>query len=309
MTTLNTNISTSSATANREDLSNTIYNIDPADTPVSSAIGRRTASNITIEWQTEALPAVDTTPKAEGRTFVAVQAQATARVTNTCQINDRVFGVTGSQEAANAAGKRSEVAHQTALFGKALKRDIEVALCSAQAEVTSGVRQTRALEHWIQTNDVVGASYVAPANSAAAQVDGTARPFTEALLISALQLAYENGGEPSLGVMGPFNKRTFSGFAGRAASRVSIEEKQVLQSADFYLSDFGEIKMLPSRWVRGRTVLLLDPEYAKLAFYRPMFTKQLPENTDGEQRAIIAEWGVEVSNERAHAAVKDLTVA
>ena len=33
------------ATANREDLSNAIYNIDPFDTPVMSAIRRRNVEN------------------------------------------------------------------------------------------------------------------------------------------------------------------------------------------------------------------------------------------------------------------------
>ena len=51
---------TYTATANREDLSNTIYNIDPFDTPFISSIGRRNVSNRIFDWQTESLPNVDT---------------------------------------------------------------------------------------------------------------------------------------------------------------------------------------------------------------------------------------------------------
>ena len=46
------------ATANREDLSNAIYNIDPFDTPVMSAIRRRNVKNRIFDWQTENLPTV-----------------------------------------------------------------------------------------------------------------------------------------------------------------------------------------------------------------------------------------------------------
>ena len=47
------------AVGNREDLSNTIYNIDPADTPVMSASRRRNVKNRIFEWQTEFLPTVN----------------------------------------------------------------------------------------------------------------------------------------------------------------------------------------------------------------------------------------------------------
>ena len=44
---------------NREDLSNAIYNIDPFDTPVMSAIRRRNVKNRWFDWQTEFLPTVN----------------------------------------------------------------------------------------------------------------------------------------------------------------------------------------------------------------------------------------------------------
>ena len=49
------------AQANREDLSDIIYNIDPFDTPMMTAVGRRNVDNVTFDWQTESLPAVSTT--------------------------------------------------------------------------------------------------------------------------------------------------------------------------------------------------------------------------------------------------------
>ena len=49
---------TYNAVGNREDLSNVIYNIDPFDTPVMSAIRRRNVKNRLFDWQTEFLPNV-----------------------------------------------------------------------------------------------------------------------------------------------------------------------------------------------------------------------------------------------------------
>jgi len=46
---------TYSATADREDLSNIIYNISPMQTPFMSSIGKRNIKNVVFDWQTEAL--------------------------------------------------------------------------------------------------------------------------------------------------------------------------------------------------------------------------------------------------------------
>ena len=46
------------ATADQEELSNTIFNIDPSSTPFMSALGTKNVSNVVFDWQTENLPAV-----------------------------------------------------------------------------------------------------------------------------------------------------------------------------------------------------------------------------------------------------------
>ena len=43
---------TYTATADREDLSNIIYNISPMQTPFMSSIGTRNVKNVVFDWQT-----------------------------------------------------------------------------------------------------------------------------------------------------------------------------------------------------------------------------------------------------------------
>ena len=47
---------TYSATSDREQLSNVIYNISPQATPFMSAIGKNSIKNVVFDWQTETLP-------------------------------------------------------------------------------------------------------------------------------------------------------------------------------------------------------------------------------------------------------------
>jgi hypothetical protein len=51
------------------------------------------------------------------------------------------------------------------------------------------------------------------------------------------------------------------------------------------------------------TVLLLDPEYAAMANYRSFQQKEMARIGDAETRMLLVEWGVEMKNEAAHAAI------
>ena len=94
--------------SNREDLSNAIYNIDPFDTPLMSAIRRRNVKNRTFDWQTEFLPTVNTAnAQLEGFLLTNAAAQPAIRRSNVTQISERDATVSGSQEESDAAGKGS----------------------------------------------------------------------------------------------------------------------------------------------------------------------------------------------------------
>jgi hypothetical protein len=57
------------------------------------------------------------------------------------------------------------------------------------------------------------------------------------------------------------------------------------------------------------TALLLDPEYVAMASYRPFFQKQMAVIGDAETRMIAIEWGIEMKNEAAHAAIIGIKAA
>ena len=310
MAKVSNSFTTYDAKANREDLSNSIYNIDPMDSPVVSMIGRRSVSNRTFDWQTEKLPNVDITAREEGFELQRSLSTPTVRVKNVAQINSRDATVSGSQESADPAGKKSELAHQMALVSKALKRDVEVALCSTQAldygTTASPVRKTRGLMHWLATNVDAPAGTVLPATETAAYpviAAGSLREFTEDMLGNAMQKAYDNGAEPNTLICRPDLKRQVSGFKGRDISQVMVGKTEVSNVVDIYASDFGRLKVVPSRWMPLNTVLLLDPEYAAMANYRSFQQKEMARIGDAETRMLLVEWGVEMKNEAAHAAI------
>ena len=302
---------TYSATSDREDLSNIIYNISPMQTPFMSSIGKRSINNVVFDWQTEVLATPVATGELEGFELSRSAAVATTRVSNVAMISKRDATVSGSQESSDPAGKRSEMAHQLAIMSKALKRDMEEALCQNGAKTTGDAttaRVTGGFESWITSNDSRGAGG-ASTGGGAAPTDGTLRDLTEDLLKDVLQLSFGNGGEPSLAICGPHNKQVISGFTGRTQARQMIDANTVEASVSIYSSDFGELKIVPSNRSREESLLLVDPEYAKVSYLRDFKTVDIATIGDAMTKMIVVEYGLEVSNEAAHGIVADLNVS
>jgi hypothetical protein len=314
MAAVENSFTTYDAQANREDLSDIIYNIDPFDTPMMTAAGRRNVSNVIFDWQTENLPAAALTADVEGFELDRAESTPTVRETAIAQINHRDATITGTQEASDPAGKRSEMAHQMALVGKALKRDCEsIMFGTAQVQENGNAttaRTTRALINWLHTNSTFGALGADPVPSTNTPVtDGTQAAFTEDMLNDTIQLCYENGAEPSLLYVGPYNKRVVSSFVGRASARQMISAKKVVNSVTLYASDFGDFKVLPTRWIRPRDAFLIDPRYFRVAYFRNFTRSKIAKIGDADTNMLVVEYGLQVDNEAAHGVIRDLTTA
>lgn len=311
---------TYNATANREDLSNAIYNIDPFDTPIMSAIRRRNVKNRIFDWQTEFLPIVNlSNAQVEGFQLSNGPSQPTVRRNNVTQISERDATVSGSQEEADAAGKGSEMAHQMALASKVLKSDMESILCSRQArndgnDTGPAARTTEGFSHWlgravdkastanaaVAPGTVTAGLPVAAGDAFAAVAGASQVAITEAMVGDAMQQAYVNGGSPSMFIVPPGPKRTISTFTGRSTTQVLVGKTEVVSTIDVIATDFGRIKVAPSRWLAADVGLLIDPDYAAVAFFRAFRQVLMARVGDAETRMIVAEWGLEMRNPLAH---------
>ena len=300
----------------RESLSDMIYDISPTKTPFMSMIGRSKAKAILEEWQIDSLADPDTTnKKAEGNEASFTTPAATTRVGNYCQISDKTAIVSGTLEAVDKAGRKSEMAKQMSKRSAELKRDMEKILLANQAASGTDPRATAGLPAWIKTNTVfvtadgANPSYTVLPNDA--RTDATTPvTFTEAMLQDAVQQAWESGAEPHILSAGAFNKAKVSGFDGIATQTMQLNSARpgtIIGSADVYVSEFGNLKVVANRWQRTADVFGLDPEYLSVAYLRPFKTKKLAPTGDAEKRLINVEYCLKVDNEAALFGIYDLT--
>lgn len=297
---------TATAIGNREDLTDGIYNIAPTDVPFLSMLPKTTATAITHEWQTQDLAAPASNAQAEGDDATATAVIPTIRLKNTTQISSKTAIVSATQEKVRSAGRPSEMSYQMMLRTKELKRDMEFAL--TQNTVTaSAPRQLRGLPGWMTANVDAGAGYVAPdyVNNVA-PTNGTQAAFTESRLKNTLQKTYQSGGNPNVIMLPPLAKQTFSTFTGNATRFDESSDKKLYASVDVYISDFGQLKAVPNRFMRLRDVFVLESDKWAVAYLRPFDVHPLAKTGDAEKKQIVVEYTLEARAPLANGAVLDI---
>lgn len=191
---------------------------------------------------------------------------------------------------------------------------------AADAGSNSVARQTAGLPAWLITNSVAngatpptmsGASGNGYPNAAWTNLNSPVA-FTEAMLKEAIQNCWAEGGEPKILMVGPYNKTVASTFAGLAEQRVTynqVKPLKIIATADVYLSDFGEVSIVPNRFQPENFAFVLDPEYASVSYLRPFQTIEIARTGDSFKRELLVEYGLRVKTEKAHAAIANLTTS
>ncbi len=305
------------AIGQREDLTDIIYDISPTETPFMSSIGKTKATAVYHEWQTDSLAAATTANAAiEGADATSATLSPTVRLGNYTQIIQKTVQVSGTLDTVNKAGRKSEKAYQLAKASAELKRDLETILMANQGRSAGSstiARKLGSILSWIKTNSDFGSGGADPATiGVSTRTDGTQRTFTEALLKTVVSEVYVSGGSPKILMVGAAGKQKVSSFAGIAAQRYMAPGNTpttIIGAADVYMSDFGTMSVVPNRFMRTRDALVLDPEYAALAYLRPFQTNDLAKTGDSENTQLLAEVTLEVKNEAAHGIIADLDMS
>lgn len=311
----------------REDLADVIYNISPIDTPFVSNVGKTVAEQTFFEWQTDSLAAANANNAVvEGADAGADNSTPTSRMGNYTQISTKIVQISGTLESVRKAGRKSELAYQLAKRGNELKRDMEAGLTSYNVAVPgndSTARVTAAFGSFIITNSVRGAGGADPTYSGGigsnglpigypngAPTAGTPAAITEANFKTMLADQWNSGGKADFVLVDAATKQAISLFTGIATRYRDVpagEQAQIIGAADVYVSDFGDVTIVPDRFTKTGVAYGIDLEYVAVAYLRNFQVLQLAKTGDSEKRQLIVEYGLKVMNPLAHSVYADLT--
>jgi hypothetical protein len=301
----------------REDLSDALASISPTETIFMSTIGTRNAENTYFEWSEVDLAAAADNRAVEGDAATNSAPTNAVRKGNYTQISTKTVEVSSTNQAVNGVADAQTVAKQVAYKLSEMKRDMEKMLLdnvAASAGTASTARQTAGLPAFLTTNTSRGTGGADGTTSGtgsagypdAAATDGTKRNITETLLKSVIADCWDAGAEPSVVLCGSSQKQTISGFTGNATRYKEAEDSKLNAAIDVYISDFGELQIVPARHIRARDVFVLDPNYAAVAYLQTAKQEPLAKNGLSERRLISAEYGLQVTSEKAHGVIADV---
>ena len=310
---------TANAIGEREDLSDVITRIDPDETPIFSALKKETGNGVFVEWQVQELAAASATNyQNEGADATYDTPTATTRLGNYMQISQKDAQVSGTLDAVDKAGRDKEVAYQKVLKGLELRRDIEKYLHSDTARSASDPRKAGTLSSWITNVSIAGDETAFNAGVGSGthvpSMDGTNRTMTLAMIDTAMQAAYTDGGQPNMLVVSPAKKAAFSDLNSGSVATNQINytaprEAAIVGSVSLYLSDFGQLDVVIDRFAEDDRVYLLDSDYASICTLpnRNFTVQEMAKTGDSEKFQIITEFTLKVSAPKAHGAVYNLT--
>lgn len=286
---------------NREDLIDVITNISPVDTWFTSNSGSGRAYNTLHEWQTDTLAAAAANAQIEGDDFAAVAATPTVRLNNYTQILVKVFQISETQQAVNAAGRANEVDYQTMKRTKELARDIEYALlinASAVAGNATTARQLKGVLGFIATNVTTATA--------------TSEQISESRFNDNLGLIWAQGGFPSVTLVGQWIKRKISSFTSNSR-RIEADRKMLVNAVNIYESDFGVIEVRLSQILNsaapGSILNLGRMELWVKAWLRPVLRSPLAKTGSSDKYKIEAELTLESRQEKGSGAMTGFAVA
>jgi hypothetical protein len=297
-----------------EDFEDVIFMVSPTDTPLLTLAKRKTADARYHQWQEDSLAAASSNIAEEGADASYVTAAGTTTLGNYCQISTKTVDISRTLDIVKKYGRKSEVARELMKRGQELKRDMEFTICRNQASANATARATAGWEtmisgNLVRANSAQTADYSVRGFSAAswtAPEDGSLVTFIEADLVSALGLAWEDGGDPSVIMMSKKNKNLFNSFAGVATKYNEVKgtaQATITGASDVYVSSYGNHTVKLNRYMRDTAVFCLDPEYVSVAYLDGIKKTPMAKTGDSERYLLTVEYALVCDNRDAHATV------
>lgn len=285
-------------TTNRDDLTDVITNISPTQTPIVTMIGTAKAKATYHEFPEDVLADAAVNAYVEASADTTVAAPARTRKGNYTQIMKRGYEVSETQQAVDTAGVDDEYGYNMLKAMKVIAKDLEMAVTTQGAAVagtTTTARKMAGIPGLVTTNVLANG--------------GTARVITRDLITTALQDAWNNGGEPNKLIVSGGNKVNISKLTTSNTKNIDAKKKEIVEAVDVIDTDFGRIEIVASRFMPDTSILVLDPQYLAIAWLRRFKKTDLPSTDDALKGVIKGEMTLELRGEAGQAMITDLKLA
>jgi len=287
-------------TGNREDLLDIITNISPMDTLMLSGFEKVPANNIVHEWLVDILAGfgdvdvgdADVQAVAEGSDATFDPLVPRKRLCNLTHIIRRTFDVSDTQRDINTAGIRDEYVYQLRKATMELARFIEFAIVHSirQNQTVQGnaaavvPRKMDGFYAFASASDPtcattlgLGADEVGTVTTVAGSSPSNC--VDECILNGHLETMWDKGAMTDTIWANDKQKRSLSNLTLNPNSNIRynipVNEKTVINTVDFYQSDFGTQRIYLHRYQATARLATAEINKIRLAVLRPVLAVEL----------------------------------
>lgn len=235
----------------------------------------------------------------EGASAAEVSGNATTRLSNRCQIFQKVASLSGTELAMNPAGRASEFSYQLEKRTKEIARDIEFSCLASRAQTAGDTTAgTARLLEGLGSGPALASAAMVGWASGNVELVGTAggsderEYITEGDFNNLMASIWANGGRPDAVHCGGYTKRTISAFTSNNTRFLSVGQEGGItlnNDVEYYRSDFGSIRIVLNRYANLNTPVAIETQYYKLAVLRPLQRISLGKIGDREAVQMVTE--------------------
>ena len=113
-------------------------------------------------------------------------------------------------------------------------------------------------------------------------------------------------------LVGAHNKQlisTFSGIATQYRDNPQVGPATIIGAADVFVSDFGTVNIVPSRFTATDNLYCLDTSTWSVDYLRPIQKNELAKTGDSDRVQILAEYTLKAESPEANGKVYTLTTS
>lgn len=213
---------------------------------------------------------------------------------NLHSVTQEIIEVTDLDEWAQIYGVGDKFAHEVEkwLTTLSIRKEQQYIYGQRNEDTTNKTRSMGGLDFFITTN----------------VTDAAAAPISETLINDELNDVYTAGGDISLLMVSPKQKRKITGLI-TASQRYFVRpgtSEAVGVSADEYLSDFGRQPILMNRWQDKNKVYFLMTKHISRVTGQPLTLENLEKSGTSRKSQIVGWDTLEVKAEKWHSILKNL---
>ncbi len=289
-----------------EDVEGVIQNATPHKTPFIASIGKTKAKATLHEWLEDTYKAPTGTNKAvEGADATNAARTAATRPTNSTQIMEDTFSISGTDGAVNLIGRSSDAKYELSKSLKYLNTELEKTAINSTAAVAGDAtteREMCGMAGFITTNDESYTSYA------------TTNAFTSTKLLAMSKGVWENSdGESHNLLVGATTANDIANWTqdNRITVNTNASDKAMVMAVMVLETPFGRINIVLERYLTltestttynwYTSAYMYAPEKFKIAWLRPWKTTPLAKAGDADRFQTVGEMTLVCYNEKAAA--------